>query len=120
MNFLEWVGQNEDIVLPCILAGGVVAILTLRIVTSTIHHIWLGQQKLELKQSMIDQGMAVDEIERVMKSSARMTLDLLRGRITFSLTAAPCGLSAEPIVLPGDRCSSWVLGLSSTSKRPAD
>lgn len=68
MDFLEWASAHEEVAVFGLAAAGIVSVLVIRIVFSTVRHIWLGQQQLTLKQTMVDQGMSVEEITEVMKS----------------------------------------------------
>ena len=68
MDFLEWASRHEEVTVFGLVAASIVGVLVIRIVFSTIRHIWLGQQQLTLKQTMVDQGMSVEEITEVMKS----------------------------------------------------
>lgn len=68
MDFLSWTSANEELTVVGLVATSLVSIFVIRIVASTVRQIWLGQQQLTLKQSMIDQGMSVEEITEVMKA----------------------------------------------------
>ena len=68
MDFLSWASSNEELTVVGLVATSLVSVFVIRIVSSTVRQIWLGQQQLTLKQSMIDQGMSVEEISEVMKA----------------------------------------------------
>ena len=68
MYFLDWAAHNEELTVVGLVATSIVSVFVVSIVFSTIRRIWLGQQQLSLKQSMVDQGMSVEEIAEVMKA----------------------------------------------------
>jgi hypothetical protein len=68
MYFLNWASENEELTVTGLVACSIVGVFVVGIVFSNIRRIWLGQQQLTLKQTMVEQGMSADEIGHVMKS----------------------------------------------------
>ena len=68
MSFLSWASANQELTIVGMVATSIVGVMIVSIISSSIRRIWLGQQKLALKQSMVDVGMSVEEISEVMKT----------------------------------------------------
>ena len=68
MGFLEWASHNEELTVVGLVAVSITTLFATGILTSTVRRIWLGQQQLELKHAMVEQGMSPDDIERVLKT----------------------------------------------------
>ena len=68
MDFLSWASANEELTVVGLVAMSLVSVFVIRVLCSSVRQVWIGQQQLTLKQSMIDQGMSVDEITEVMKA----------------------------------------------------
>ena len=67
MDFLSWLSSNEDLGFLFVVSGTGGLIALVAIVSSTIRSVRLGERQLELKQSMVEQGMSADDIQRVLK-----------------------------------------------------
>jgi hypothetical protein len=66
----EFFAQHPSLLIPCVVIFSLTAITLVAILTSQWRAVRQSEQEVALKQDLLNRGMGVDDIERVLRASA--------------------------------------------------
>jgi hypothetical protein len=70
-SMLEWVMSLGAAIIPVIAIAGGILVAVVAILAGTWHKNRKTEMEIALKQDMLNRGMSVEEIERVMRASRK-------------------------------------------------